>query len=62
MRMFTDQRGFGFIRHGLIQANTKGYFDKDGVHLSQLGMDLSLLVMKEALEIAGSRWRNSQYW
>ena len=40
MHNFTGQRGFGSIRHGLINTGTPGYFCKGGVHLSQVGMDL----------------------
>ena len=55
LQKFTAQQGLGFIRHSLLGRHAYGNFELDGVHLSDLGMDVFLLNIKVALEGAGCK-------
>ena len=50
MRRLVSYLGGIFIAHEDIKADTPGFYFADGIHLSDIGNDLFLLSIKEALE------------
>ena len=53
MKKACSGMGWGFARHGMITLKAPGYFEKDGVHLSEVGMATFMMDLAEALEQVG---------
>ena len=52
IRRFLQYQGRGvFIEHPEITSDTPGLYDRDGVHLSDIGSDIFMLDIREALRI-----------
>ena len=53
MKKACNGMGWGFARHGMLTLKAPGYFEKDGVHLSRVGMAIFMIDIAEALEQVG---------
>ena len=53
MKKACNGMGSGFARHGMLTLKAPGYFEKDGVHLSGVGMAIFMMDIAEALEQVG---------
>ena len=50
LRRITNFLGGDFITHDEINAETPGFYFRDGIHLSDVGCDMFLLAIKESIE------------
>ena len=59
LRRITNFLGGDFITHDEINAETPGFYFRDGIHLSDVGCDMFLLAIKESIEnILSKNYRN----
>ena len=40
MKKACNSMEWGFVRHGLTNCNTPGYYERDGVHLAGVALDM----------------------
>ena len=53
MKKACNSMGWGFVWHDMPTLKAPGYFEKDGVHLSRVGMAIFMIDIADALEPVG---------